>query len=49
MERIISKMKKSGVTRDSTSPYAAPGFLVNKDGGKDKLALADETLYPAWL
>lgn len=41
MESIIERMKESGVIRDSVSPYAAPGFLVDKEGGKDKRLVAD--------
>lgn len=41
MESIIERMKSSGVIRDSVSPYAAPGFMVDKEGGKDKRLVAD--------
>lgn len=41
MESIIERMKESGVIRDSVSPYAAPGFMVDKEGGLDKRLVAD--------
>lgn len=44
MQEVINKMLKTGAIRESTSPFGAPVFFVNKDKGKDKRLVGDYRL-----
>lgn len=41
MEENINKLLTTGAIRPSSSPYASPVFLVDKDKGQDKRLVAD--------